>query len=115
METIIDKAMTSETGNMRPWQTRLETSNVTDQTGETRPGTDRNTEFRTTLTVGVAFWANQAQYHDAKRDADRTLLHHLYRDILSEFSYMRTAARGQDYESVLQAIGRAEEKLGLRS
>src|SRR5688572_30795343 len=87
--SIFDKIQERLTGLVRlDWFGRqpLSMAFTEQETGETRPVMDRCTQHQLVLELGVQFWANKAQYHDAKVIAKRSLANLLYRDVLSDLA-----------------------------
>jgi hypothetical protein len=62
-------------------------------------------------TIGVNFWANQAQFQDAYRNAEKTLMTAMYGDVLSSLDLIRSALYAHDIESALVFIDGLEKHL----
>lgn len=81
-------------------------------TGKIRPDTlDANEEWHLTARVGVTFWANKAQFHDAMKVAERALIARLYEDVLAELPELRLALSDGNRRAALEICGRIESKL----
>ena len=66
-------------------------------------------EYSLVATVAVTFRAYQSNYHDAKALAERTLIHRLYSDILSEIPRLELAITGGDGDSALECVSRIKD------
>lgn len=83
-----------------------------EKTGEIRPHTiDRNEQYRLSATIAVDFWANQAQYQQARRIATRVLLDRLYGDTLALLSEAEKGVYDGDAKTVLAAISSIRKNL----
>lgn len=81
-------------------------------TGEIRPHTlSQNEEYELTLTVGVRYWANNAQRASARKNAESILTHTLYENVLSELVGIRHAVYDGDQLVALRRIATLEERL----
>ena len=74
-----------------------------------KPTLDCLEEFSLVATVAVTFRAYQSNYHDAKALAERTLIHRLYSDILSEIPRLELAITGGDGDSALECVSRMKD------
>ena len=83
------------------------------QTGKVIPGTDANTEHYLEAKIAVTFWANQAQYHDARKLAQEVLVHRLYGDVIAELSELRLQISNGDRVACLMTVDRLGSKLYL--
>ena len=70
-------------------------------------------EYLLKLSVYVNYFANQAQKPDARRSAEKHLLHALYGDILHIVAEIESAIFSQDDETALEACGRLKSELGI--
>jgi hypothetical protein len=83
-----------------------------EKTGERRYGTmDRNEEYELTLTVGVRYWANNAQHSDARQNAEAILARTLYEDVLRALSEIKHAVYDGDQQAALGRIVELEQEL----
>lgn len=87
-------------------------STTCNQTGEFKPNTlDRNTEWSLTLILRVNFWANQAQYHDARKIAEKVLVTKLYQDTLGDLAELRLQISNGNRMGAIMICDRIESKL----
>jgi hypothetical protein len=72
------------------------------KTGEIKDYTsDKNEEYVITLALRVNFWANQAQYNEARQFAEKVLVAKLYHEILGDLSELRLQiSNGHRYEAM---------------
>lgn len=83
-----------------------------DKTGERRYGSmDRNEEYELSLTVGVRYWANDAQRADARLNAEAVLARTIYEDVLRALSEIRHAVYDGDQRAAIARIGELEKEL----
>ncbi len=83
------------------------------ETGRTNLGIDRCTEFTITLKVGASFWANQAQYQDALKVAEKVLLQRLHGKLFGIADAIRSAVYSGDAKQILHYAGQIDEELGV--
>jgi hypothetical protein len=84
-----------------------------EKTGVTRPGLSENEQYQMTVTVGVEFWANQAQYSHALPVAEKLLLSRLFGGLMGEVAEMRSAVFDGDAQRALAACDRIQKEIGL--
>lgn len=76
---------------------------------------DRNEEFELRATVGVRFWANKAQYRDARKTAERVLLDRMYGETLALLNEARKAVFDGDATATLAVLDQIKSNLMERS
>lgn len=82
------------------------------KTGEIRPaGFATSEEYELFVRLGVVFWANSAQYIDARQQAERHLAHEFYRDQLLLLNRVRSAVFDGDAEEALRWIGELQDSM----
>lgn len=109
--TILDKIEVKETMNKRPYQNRMSFANVV-ETGEIyENGLATQKEYQLKLQVGCNFWANQAQYNNARKKAEKVLLHTLYGEILAKLDLAIHAIYNRDEQTALDQIFSIREEL----
>ena len=108
---MFSKAIRAERGN----NVRLDDFRapvVTGETGAVRDFTsDRNQEWFLRATFEMRFWANEAQYADAERIARRTMMCHVYSDVLLDLARLKSAISDGDKAKCFDAIDRIESVL----
>lgn len=81
------------------------------ETGEYRPGLDANTQFYLEARITTTFWANGAQYDQARRLAEHALIHRLYGDILGNMAELRLQISNGNRMACLKLLNQMEAKL----
>lgn len=77
-------------------------------------GFDENRKYIAEKRVYVEFWANRATLEDASKQAEKMLLHCLYKDILCRVSILESiACQYDDPKELLVELARLKEDLGL--
>ena len=106
---ILEKTFTKRTERgMLPTLRPMEVNLTSNATGETRPNIDRSDEFELRLHIVVPFWANKAQFHNARNAAMKVLATTLYEDALREVSRLRLCIHSGDALGALDCADRIE-------
>ena len=112
---LFDRLEERTTGAQRPddlWGAPLCAKMDSRETGEIRPYTvDRCTEHELTLRIAVKFWANRAQYCNARNVAERALATLLYHDVLGKLSQIEHAVMDSDGHRAFAACGELRQML----
>lgn len=82
-----------------------------EETGETRPGMDKNEQYRMQVVLGMNFWANKAQYSQAASNVKKVLLRRIYRDTLSLLGELRKSIFDGDGSAALAWCEKIERDL----
>ena len=102
--TILDKVKIQDMRNQRVDKPPAISFSQRD-TGEISGyGLSMQNQYRMQLVVGIEFWANQAQYKDAQKRAEKVLLHTLYGDILARLDSAISAIYNRDEQEALLHI-----------
>lgn len=110
--TIFDKIQTKQTGQRRPLMTAVCADMAHKATGKSQPmGFGTNDEYVMMLSVECTFWAGSADKEAAFRQAELTLIHGLYADILPNLHLARSAILGDDQEAAFKALGDIERAI----
>ena len=106
---ILERAFTRRTERvMLPTLRPMEVTMTTQATGTVRGIIDRRDEFELRLQIAVPFWANKAQFSDARLAAMRHLAKALYEDALREVSRLRLCIHSGDAIGALECADRIE-------
>lgn len=109
--TILDKIKIQDMRNQRPDKQPAISFSERD-TGEISGyGLSMQNQYRMQIAVGVEFWANQAQYNDAKKRAEKVLLHTLHGDILARLDCAISAIYNRDEQEALMHICSIRDEL----
>ena len=114
--SIITGLQERRSGNQRISDFDVEpTLNMTAvESGNIRPGTmDRHTEFILTARIVTNFWANQAQYNDARRTAERVLAHQLFQPLPQMLDALRRAIFSGDTREALSICDHMSNEMGI--
>ena len=84
-----------------------------EKTGRTRPIPDANEEWVIQATLSVTFWANTAQYQQARVIAERTLAHRLYADVLGDLAELHMQISNGDKRACTEIVFRIEGKIRM--
>ena len=68
-------------------------------------------KFQLSLTIGIEFFANQAQYPTARRYAEQCLVKELFKDSHMWLAYARKAIMDGDLSLAIDFLGRLEKEL----
>ena len=112
--SFIDRLTERTTGTRRvsQWRDKDILQISAGATGNIRPyTTDSNEEYEMTLTVGVRFWANKAQYSEARRTAERHLAQTLYGDAIAIVARLRSAISDGDRDEAMAACAALERAM----
>ena len=114
MKLLSDKAQVRDTGikqsnyyKAAPVFTKYEEREVDCGYGEY----SNQTKFQLKLTVGVEFFANQAQYPTARRCAEQCLVKELFKDSRTWLAYARKAIMDGDPSLAIDFLGRLEKEM----
>lgn len=105
--TILDQLREQRTGQRRLSDFRQPAVTELDchKTGQVHLTTFAvSEEYVLRATIGVTFWANPAQYHDARIIAERALLHRLYGDTLQLLDEAKHAVFDGDAVTTLEVL-----------
>lgn len=114
--SILDKLTETDTGFRRPgWPSRPAVLSITCEQTEPEAigGPATQFEFELRGEIAVRFFANKAQFNDAKRNAQKLFLLKLYGDIIPLLYEVRGAIFDGDPETALSALGAIEKEIGL--
>lgn len=85
-----------------------------EETGKCHPGGFSETkEYVMQVTVGVNFWANQAEYSSGCSQAEKRLLQVIHADILGISDAIRSAIMSGDAKTALSYVDQINKRLGL--
>lgn len=84
---------------------------IAEPTGEFRPGLDRNERWMLTARVTVHFWANKAQFPEARIMAERQLAVALYGDFLADVTKASAAVIDGDRSAALAALDALRDRI----
>jgi hypothetical protein len=70
-----------------------------------------STEYRLSVTVGVDFICNKAQYEDALRNAEQVFLNKIYEDVLQELSEIKRLLYADENSEAISGITAIQQRL----
>jgi hypothetical protein len=70
-------------------------------------------QYELRATLRIMFWANRAQYIEARKHAETALMHRVFAPVLAEVAEIRKAVFDGDAHAALEACGRMQKALGL--
>jgi len=82
-----------------------------ERTFKDNPTVDRTFGYCLEAKLYVEFWANNAQYSDARKHAEKTLLQQVYREVLHELEHTRSCLYAQDIPAALNVIDKLQTEL----
>lgn len=112
MSSILTQALrTDPTGNRRPVKCKLETETAT--AFDAHANQYERREFLMRATVYVKFWATEADFRFAERNAIRMMQQEMYKDVLTITARMRSAVFADEPEELLTLIAELEREIGF--
>lgn len=110
---LIERATVRPTRHATPRVQPLDISMYVEHIDKPMSGLGVNFQHRLELIVGCFFSANQAQYNDALRNAQKLIVREAYRDVLCRTAALRSALFGHDIEQALKIVDEIDEQIGF--
>lgn len=112
LEKLEERMTRNRRTNLWPEPSMLEMA--CDKTGiATGPRYSDQEEYELIGKLRVSFWANRAQYEDARLNAERLFLMRLYGNILPHLAELRSAISNGDASNALSCISEMEKEIGI--
>lgn len=108
---LLEKALTRETGLRAP--DRAGPYTAVSATGQVAPGPwgPHRPEYQTALAYEVRFYANEAEYPDALKRAQRVMLHGMYAPALAYVDQAMHDISNGDYEAAMMRLSELRDAL----
>lgn len=72
---------------------------------------DRCTGYRMDVRVALKFWANQAQFSDAYKNAEKQVLHFIYGDVIVTIGEVHSMLYAGDLDAAHKRLAKLEQEL----
>lgn len=112
MRYLIDKLEERQTGRKLPEEPVPSVSLASLKTGEQRlAGFGYSNEYQLRATIGVNFWATDAEKRRIREDAEKLLVRAVFADFLSDLNKLRMLAHNRRYGAILDILDVMESRI----
>ena len=108
---IFERAGCDSTGTQKPSWQPVEVDENTEEISHGHGQFGNQTEFRLAVRVGCRFFANQAQFLDARKIAEEVIARQLFGDALRLVSVAKLAVSNHDERAAIGALAKLEEEI----